>query len=457
MEAKLLIVGGRANKGQVPLRLPTVIGRSRDAGLTVAHPMVSRQHCELFEVDGLIRIRDLGSLNGTFLGQQQVKEADLYPGTEFTVGPLTFRVEYEYAGEIPSAPAEPEAPAWPAISGQAPDFQPVFPTAQADAENVPGLPDFSRWGAVDGGQVDEEAAEEPEPEPTPPPPFVPRQPAAPVAPAADEEEEEEPEPEPTPPPPSPRQLKSPAAEEPAEEAEEAQPEPSPPPPLPSEAEEEPFYMESLDDEAPGEPVEEAPVAEMPTMFAGMTPAEGEAEEASGEVGFTVANEQAPEEQPATTEGQPSAPAAKKRGWFSRGAKKPAEAKQPQAEEAASAPAEEAPAAEKPAAKKGWWRFGGGKKKGKAEAESAEEEAVEEEAEAVAEKPAKPVKKPAKPAKAAPSKAPDVQFPAAAPEEGAAASNQADDEPDFFGAISAQQAEEDGGENDSLNKFFQGLK
>ena len=64
MDAKLVIVGGKANKGPISLKLPTVIGRSREADLTVAHPMISRQHCRLFEVDGLLKIRDLGSLNG---------------------------------------------------------------------------------------------------------------------------------------------------------------------------------------------------------------------------------------------------------------------------------------------------------------------------------------------------------------------------------------------------------
>ncbi len=50
-EAKLIVVGGKASKRDVALELPTTIGRSRQADLTVAHAMVSRQHCELFEED----------------------------------------------------------------------------------------------------------------------------------------------------------------------------------------------------------------------------------------------------------------------------------------------------------------------------------------------------------------------------------------------------------------------
>jgi len=52
MDAKLIVVGGKANKSEIKLQLPTIIGRSRDADLTMAHPMVSRQHCEIYEEGG---------------------------------------------------------------------------------------------------------------------------------------------------------------------------------------------------------------------------------------------------------------------------------------------------------------------------------------------------------------------------------------------------------------------
>ena len=104
MEAKLIVIRGKANKGEVALNLPTTIGRSRDADLTVAHPMVSRHHCEIFEADGALMVRDLGSLNGTFVNGERVSEAELPPNAEITVGPLTFRAEYEHAvaGELPA-------------------------------------------------------------------------------------------------------------------------------------------------------------------------------------------------------------------------------------------------------------------------------------------------------------------------------------------------------------------
>jgi len=104
MEAKLIVVGGKVSKNVVPLALPTTIGRGRDAKLTIAHPMVSRKHCELFEKDGLLIVRDLGSLNGTLIADQRVKEAPLPPDAEFTVGPLTFRADYRYDGDLTTLP-----------------------------------------------------------------------------------------------------------------------------------------------------------------------------------------------------------------------------------------------------------------------------------------------------------------------------------------------------------------
>ena len=104
IQPKLTIVGGKASKGVVTLKLPAQIGRHRDATLKIAHRTVSRKHCELFEVDGLLMVRDLGSLNGTYVKGRRVNEAPLPPEERFGVGPLTFRVSYGYAGDHTTIP-----------------------------------------------------------------------------------------------------------------------------------------------------------------------------------------------------------------------------------------------------------------------------------------------------------------------------------------------------------------
>jgi len=111
MRAKLIVTGGKANKREVEVELPATIGRSRDADLTVGHRMISRKHCEAYLVDGLMMIRDIGSLNGTYVRGRRIREAPLPPGEKFTIGPITFRVNYEYSGDRsnlpPLVPAEP--------------------------------------------------------------------------------------------------------------------------------------------------------------------------------------------------------------------------------------------------------------------------------------------------------------------------------------------------------------
>jgi len=164
MNAKLIVVGGKASKSEIALRLPTIIGRSRDADLTVAHAMVSRQHCELYEEGGVLKIRDLGSLNGTFVGKRQVREADLYPNDEFTVGPLTFRVKYRHAGAIASAP-EPEVPAAFPMPGE------VEPVTAEPAEVVPEVEETERQpaaGSPDVVEMNQAGAEPQRPASRPP-------------------------------------------------------------------------------------------------------------------------------------------------------------------------------------------------------------------------------------------------------------------------------------------------
>jgi predicted component of type VI protein secretion system len=124
MDAKLQIVSGNTTKDVVSLKLPTTIGRGKDASLTIAHPMISRQHCRLYESQGVLMLQDLDSTNGTFLDGRRIREVPLPPDTEFTIGPLTFRVQYEYAGDLDNLPSpvfadESGIPA----SGEVPEFE----------------------------------------------------------------------------------------------------------------------------------------------------------------------------------------------------------------------------------------------------------------------------------------------------------------------------------------------
>ena len=95
LHARLVVVGGDMDTSEVSLTLPAVVGRGRDASIHLAHPLVSRRHCELRECEGRLRVRDLDSLNGTFVGSERIQDAELGPGQLLTVGTVTFRALYE--------------------------------------------------------------------------------------------------------------------------------------------------------------------------------------------------------------------------------------------------------------------------------------------------------------------------------------------------------------------------
>jgi hypothetical protein len=80
MDAKLVVVGSQITPKEIKLRLPVIIGRGRQATLVLPHPLVSRRHCEIVEHEGFLLVRDLGSLNGTFVDQNRIQQEILPPG-----------------------------------------------------------------------------------------------------------------------------------------------------------------------------------------------------------------------------------------------------------------------------------------------------------------------------------------------------------------------------------------
>lgn len=130
MEAKFVVVGGKATKASLALTLPILVGRGHDADLNIATRTVSRRHAEIFESNGTVMIRDLGSLNGTIIDGQRVKEAPLPSGSRFSVGPLTFEVQYDAKKArnktpSPKPAAKPDNPVASEPLTELPDFESV--------------------------------------------------------------------------------------------------------------------------------------------------------------------------------------------------------------------------------------------------------------------------------------------------------------------------------------------
>ena len=84
--------GGRAGESFAPAGPRTLIGRSPDCDVFLDDVTVSRRHAELLSENGRFTIRDLGSLNGTFVNRHRIESAVLEDDDEVQIGKyrLTF-------------------------------------------------------------------------------------------------------------------------------------------------------------------------------------------------------------------------------------------------------------------------------------------------------------------------------------------------------------------------------
>ena len=65
-------------------------GREPDSDLFLDDVTVSRQHAELRRMTGGWLLRDVGSLNGTYVNRHRIEEVALAPGDEVQIGKYRF-------------------------------------------------------------------------------------------------------------------------------------------------------------------------------------------------------------------------------------------------------------------------------------------------------------------------------------------------------------------------------
>lgn len=92
MLARLTVLSGAKTK-HINLQLPTIIGRGGGSKIKLPASTVSRQHCEIYDYEGQIAIRDLGSSNGTVVNGHRIQVPTFVSvEDEVTIGPVKFRV-----------------------------------------------------------------------------------------------------------------------------------------------------------------------------------------------------------------------------------------------------------------------------------------------------------------------------------------------------------------------------
>ena len=167
-----------------------VVGRKNNCDLRIPLSSVSRQHCELRQEDDQLKLRDLGSSNGTYHNNTRIQEVALSAGDEVVIGPVVFTVvidgypleikpvrtivgngsESEEAHSEPvqsaagdASPAQSEA----VEAGDAHGHQTISGAAESQSEDegdefaFPSLADDSEEGGESSGSEDEPMYDDP--------------------------------------------------------------------------------------------------------------------------------------------------------------------------------------------------------------------------------------------------------------------------------------------------------
>ena len=174
MVVRFHVVSPVEKKRTFTVRLPILLGRGEEAKFRIQHDLVSRKHCELFERQGWVYLRDLGSTNGTFLNDEQVPVSTktvVPPGGIVRVGGLSFAVDYqspvavdattafEPSGHRKVPGAEESRVGGPdaSLAEEQPDFQVVHEDEEFPA--APAAPESASVG--EAGSADVAAADAP--------------------------------------------------------------------------------------------------------------------------------------------------------------------------------------------------------------------------------------------------------------------------------------------------------
>jgi DNA-binding NtrC family response regulator len=100
---RLVAVEGPAvGRALALINASATVGRHPTNDLVLPDPRVSGVHVELRRAGGRVHVRDAGSTNGTWLGDHRVRDVELAPGGQITVGGTVLRVELDEAARAPA-------------------------------------------------------------------------------------------------------------------------------------------------------------------------------------------------------------------------------------------------------------------------------------------------------------------------------------------------------------------
>jgi pSer/pThr/pTyr-binding forkhead associated (FHA) protein len=94
--ARVMVVAGPGAGAEFAIdRERIIVGRGPGVDRAFEDPAMSRQHAAIEFAGGGLRLRDLGSTNGTRLNGQAVQSAELRHGDRFEIGGRVFQLAIE--------------------------------------------------------------------------------------------------------------------------------------------------------------------------------------------------------------------------------------------------------------------------------------------------------------------------------------------------------------------------
>lgn len=130
--AKLLLNGANGHAQELPLKSgANRVGRNESNDIQIEHPSVSSFHCEINCAGDAIRIKDLGSTNGTFIESSPIQEGALAHGQRLQLGSV--EMIFDSSAAQAAAVAVPASAAKPRLSVSLPPHSTPAPAASAQA------------------------------------------------------------------------------------------------------------------------------------------------------------------------------------------------------------------------------------------------------------------------------------------------------------------------------------
>ncbi len=85
---------------------PAVAGREPGSQLCIEHDSISRKHCQFsLNGEGALVVKDLGSMNGTYVDDSRIQQTVLMPGQLVQIGALRLQIDFSGDEEEVFTPA----------------------------------------------------------------------------------------------------------------------------------------------------------------------------------------------------------------------------------------------------------------------------------------------------------------------------------------------------------------